>query len=215
MKLNVKSINGSPSFSDDFMYVTNLVTDVKFPWELIGTAFNVYCKPNRSNGDPIDGRQRTFVDFGYCSHQSMKRDLIGITYSNKLVGTNSAIAWALFSNTHLLIEACKEATFTSGFGSNHRRTSFASELGDGNLFEMLRCHETSTDALCNIHTDNHNGKEDGYTLVYWCSQLVGGDGWKHQGMVAYTRYSIETYLDDREDNEQYLLDAKKAISQVH
>ena len=213
-KLNVQSINDSQSFSDDFMYVTNLHHDDKFPWALIGTALDVYCNSDKSNGDPLDGRQRTFVDFGYCSHQSTKRDAIGIACANKLVGTNSAIARALFSNTHILIDACKDATFTSGFGRDSRRTHFASELGDGNLFETIRCHETSSDALCNIHTDNHNGKEDGYTLVYWCSRLECGDGWRRQGMVAYTRYSIETYLDDRQDNEQYLLDAKKAISQV-
>ena len=165
-KIDVQSIDGSQSFSDDFMYVTNLVHDDKFPWELIRTALDVYCTGDKSRGDPLDGRQRTFVDFGYCSHQSTKRNGIGIACANKLVGTNSAIARALFSNTHLLIDACKDATFTSGFGSDCRRTHFASELGDGNLFETIRCHETSADALCNIHTDNHNGKEDGYTLVY-------------------------------------------------
>ena len=212
-KISVISVNQTDTYEDDFICVENTISDKSFAWDLIGTALATFPSDNKKSKITGNHRQRTFVDIGICSNLCQAPDSLGVWGPNTLVNTDSTIARPLFEAANKLRDVISPKFSQRNSSVDTQRSDYVKELlGFESYFETLRCHETQPGSLCEIHTDDHNGNnEGGYSNVFWCSRLVPSAEWRRQGMVAYTRASIEHYLRTKNANFEYLNDCRHKL----
>ena len=104
-----------------------------------------------------------------------------------------------------------EATNNSKFKpykniSKDRVQRWGGKLGDRNIYEAARLHETSWSSthssICEFHIDGQNGEHSG---VSFCNRVFKEkDQWKRQGAVLYFRRSIDNYEARRKLHGPYL-----------
>ena len=225
LKCNLKIIGSEGYVNDEFMYIQSMnVTVEKIPIQKAIIGLTKLKEPKNkyyNTMDIKDGRQREYVDLGYCSNRNCSRRSgcdLGLVIPRRHKFTTEKESVDLFMTTKDLLEMMTSSNVMKEYHINpNRLKQFAKSIHERNVVESIRLHKTyvttSEEVICTDHIDNKNSKEN--KIVMWWSVLVHErDIVKRVGMVCYWRLSIDVYIKERYKHENYLLFAQKQINNI-